>query len=117
MAKLPFQKITVVRLMTAENEPPDSADDTAIQSAHIQYLMSLFDNGTILANGPVKRLDDPRIRGMGLYLVGPDEARKLANEDPAVKAGWFDVVVDEWLIPARPRTIGDRQDLDIDVPV
>ncbi|MFY9234734.1 MAG: YciI family protein [Fimbriimonadaceae bacterium] len=117
MAKRPFQKITVVRLMTAESEPPDSPDDGAIQAAHIRYLTSLVDSGTILANGPVKRLDDDRIRGMSLYLVEPEEARELAKDDPAVKAGWFEVLVDEWLIPARSRTIGDRHDLEIDLPV
>ncbi len=116
MPKIPFQRITLVRLVSAANPPPDGPEDEAIQTAHIKYLRGLVDKGTILANGPVKRIDDTRARGMGLYLVGPDEARRIANEDPAVKAGWFEVMVDEWLIPNNPKMIADRKDLEIDVP-
>jgi uncharacterized protein YciI len=36
--------------------------------------------------------------------VDSDEARALANADPAVQAGWFDVVVDPWWIRMRSRS-------------
>lgn len=117
MQLLPFQKVTIVRLMSHPNPPPDSPEDADIQAAHINYLRGLVEDRTILVNGPVKRIDDPKLRGMSVYMVGPDEARELANEDPAVRAGWFEVVVDEWMFPAFPRTIGDRHDLEIEVPV
>lgn len=116
MAKKAFQKLTVVRLVSAPNPPPDGPEDVAIQAGHIRYLSGLVEQGTILANGPVKRIDTEEVRGMSLYLVGPDEARELAEADPAVKAGWFRIVVDEWLIPVRPRQIADRSDLELDVP-
>ncbi|HRK21036.1 MAG TPA: hypothetical protein PLX06_04480 [Fimbriimonadaceae bacterium] len=82
----------------------------------MRYLNDLVERGIILANGPVKRMDDPKIRGMSLYLVGPEEARSLANDDPATKAGWFEIVVDEWLIPVRPKSIADRVDFEMEVP-
>lgn len=97
--------------------PPDGPDDERIQREHIRYLMSLAESGVILANGPVKRQDDPMLRGLSLYSVDADSARSHASKDPAVVAGWFRLVVDEWLIPARPRMIGDRTDLTIDVPL
>ncbi len=115
MPKRPFQLLTIVRLITREPIPPDSDDDARIQAEHIAYLGNLVDKGIILANGPVKRKDDPKIRGMSLYLVGPDEARELANNDPAVKAGWFDVIVDQWMIPVRPKTIADKTDIEIEM--
>jgi len=34
-------------------------------------------------------------------------------QDPAVQAGWFDVVVDRWLVKAVPQTVGTRVDLDL----
>lgn len=116
MPTLPFQKLTLVRLLSHPEPPPDGPDDDAIGAAHVAYLRGLVEAGTILANGPVRRIDDGRLRGMSLYTVGPDEARQLANDDPAVKAGWFEIVVDEWMFPAVPRVIGDRVDLEIDVP-
>lgn len=117
MPVMPFQLVTLVRLVTPEGPPPPTAGDAAIQAAHIRYLTELFDQGLIIANGPVKRLSDPLLRGLTMYRVPPDEARMLAEGDPAVQAGWFDLVIDQWMIPARPATIGDRHDMEIDVPV
>jgi len=116
MAKKAFQKLTIVRLTTPDHPVPDTPEDDAIQVAHIKYLTGLAEAGIILANGPIRRKDDTKWRGMGIYLVGPEEAREHAHRDPAVQAGWFDVVVDEWTIPVRPRTIADREDLEIEVP-
>lgn len=116
MPKVPFQKLTLVRLVSAPNPPPDSPEDDAIQAAHIQYLGALVASGTILANGPVRRVDDAKWRGFSLYSVGAEEARQLANQDPAVKAGWFEILVDEWLIRADPKVVGNRTDLEMDVP-
>lgn len=111
-----FQRLTVVRLVSPPTAPPDTPEDDAIQTAHIRYLSELVEAGKILANGPIRRKDDPKWRGMGLYLVAPDEASDLAHRDPAVEAGWFEVVVDEWLIPVRPRMIADREDFEMEVP-
>jgi uncharacterized protein YciI len=116
MPVLPFQRLTLVRLVGHPTPPPDSPDDDELQAAHIRYLSGLVAEGTILANGPVQRIDDRRLRGLSLYTVDVDEARRLANADPAVKAGWFEIVVDQWIFPAVPRSIGDRVDLEIDVP-
>jgi uncharacterized protein YciI len=112
----PFQRLTVVRLLSHPQPPPDGPEDDAIQAAHVAYLRGLVEEGTILVNGPVRRIDDPRIRGMSLYTLGPDDARRIASADPAVRAGWFEIAVDEWVFPAVPRTIGDRADLEVDVP-
>jgi hypothetical protein len=38
--------------------------------------------------------------------VDVEEARELARQDPAIKAGWFEVVVDRWLVRAVPQTGG-----------
>lgn len=116
MPAVPFQKLSLVRLITPTSPVPDSPEDGDIHAAHIRYLSGLIEEGKILVHGPVRRLDDPRLRGMSLYPVGAEEAREYAQKDPAVLAGWFEVLVDEWLIPARPTQIGDRVDGVIDVP-
>jgi uncharacterized protein YciI len=117
MPPVPFQRLTVVRFVNAKNQPPDGPDDGAIQAAHVRYMRELTEKNIILANGPFKRIDDTEIRGMGLWLVSPEEARRLVLEDAAVKAGWFEVKVDEWIFPAEPKTIGNRHDLELDVPL
>jgi uncharacterized protein len=116
MTVRPFQRLTVSRLMLREDRPPDGPEDDGIQAAHLAYLNELVARGIILVNGPFRSIDDPVLRGMSLYTVPPDEARALANDDPAVRAGWFRIVIDEWMFPAAPRAIGDRVDFELDVP-
>ena len=56
--------------------------------------------------------DSPKFRGMTIYTVDADEARSYALEDPAVKAGGVEVVVDGWWLPSIPVTMGDRVDIE-----
>jgi uncharacterized protein YciI len=107
-----FQQVSIVRLRTPATPAPDSADDDRIQQAHLGYLRGLQDRGLVLVNGPVRRADDPDFRGMTIYSVPVDEARRLALADPAVQAGWFEPHVDGWLIPAQPVTLGTRVDVE-----
>lgn len=116
MTRRPFQRLTIVRLMQHPERPPWDAGSDAIQAAHVAYLQGLHARGVILVNGPIEQLDDPMFRGMSLYTVSPDEARAFAAEDPGVRAGWFVPTVDGWIFPAVTRAIGDRVDLEVDVP-
>lgn len=109
-----FQRLSVVRLCTPANPPPDSHDDAVLQQQHLAYLSGLREQGLIALNGPVRGGDSTGFRGMTIYTVGVDEARELASDDPAVRAGWFDVVADEWWLPSIPVTLGDRVDIEVD---
>lgn len=116
MPVIPFQIMTIVRLMTpAQAEAPTRLDDQVFKD-HLAYLRDLVKQGKILANGPAKRIDDPMLRGISLYLVGAEEARELALQDPAVKAGCFEIMVDQWMIPVDPKMIADRTDFEMEVP-
>ena len=108
-----FQRLSVVRLCTPADPPPDGPDDDAIQAAHLAYLGSLQQQGIVAINGPVRAVDTDGRRGLTIYTVDVDEARELAMQDPAVQAGWLDVVVDRWLVKAVPQTVGTRVDLDL----
>jgi uncharacterized protein YciI len=108
-----FQRLSVVRLCTPAEPPPDTSDDDAIQAAHLAYLGSLWERGIVAINGPVKAVDTEGWRGLTIYTVDVDEARELAMGDPAVQAGWFDVVVDRWLVKAVPQTVGTKVDLSL----
>ena len=56
--------------------------------------------GIIAANGPLLDQSDPSMRGMSVYTVPVDEARRLAESDPAVRAGRFRVDVARWCVAA-----------------
>jgi uncharacterized protein YciI len=108
-----FQRLSVVHLVSPASVPPDSPDDERIQREHVSYLAGLRDRGIVALNGPVKFRDSPKLRGLTVYTVDVEEARDLALKDPAVKAGWFEVVVDCWWLPAVPVTLGERPDIEI----
>ena len=102
-----------MQLRTPAVVPPDSAEDDRIQAEHVAYLGGLRDTGIIALNGPVRFNDSPSFRGMTIYTVDVEEARAYALADPAVKAGWFEVVVDSWWLPTIPVTLGTRADIEI----
>ena len=53
--------------------------------------------GYAVVAGPFGDQDDERLRGLVLYRVGSvDEARRLAEADPAVQAGRLEVEVMTW---------------------
>ena len=71
-----------------------------VQTAHGEYLQKLRSEGKIAASGPVE--GDPDIVGVVVYNRIPDaDARKLADEDPFVKAGVARIEQHRWYCAAH----------------
>lgn len=111
-----FDVRTVVYLRSGEN-PPDLDEDAslALHHAHLAYLHELWERGLVAANGPLLDKTDETIRGMSLWTVPPEEARAVAEQDPAVVAGRFRVDTARWAVsagriafPEREGPVGDR---------
>src|SRR5262245_56888704 len=63
-----------------------------LQEEHQAHIMKMAETGKLLLAGPF--LDDGDLRGMGIYRVESlEEAKAMADQDPAVKAGHL---VREW---------------------
>jgi uncharacterized protein YciI len=72
----------------------DEAEIDRIQDAHLAYLASMGDAGHMPVAGPFDEQPDETLRGLSIYATGSIErARELANADPAVRAGRFEVDV------------------------
>ena len=68
-----------------------------IQAQHLAHLTKMRESGKMLVAGPFSDQPDERLRGMCLYQVASvEEARSLAEADPAVKAGRVKVTVMTW---------------------
>jgi uncharacterized protein len=97
-----FDRFTVVFLLTPD-DPPQLDDEAAgeLQDRHLAFLAGLHESGQLLAAGPA---GDPRrqrkLRGISLFRGGIDETRALAEKDPAVEAGVFELEVLPWMMPA-----------------
>jgi len=75
----------------------DEEQAAALQDAHMAHLAGLHDAGLLLASGP---LLDERFRGLSIFWVEAEQACALKAQDPAVRAGRFDVLVMPWLVPS-----------------
>lgn len=77
--------------------PHTTPEGERIQQEHLAHLRKLWEAGKPLVAGPFGDQADPTLRGMCLYRVdSPEEAKKLAQADPAVKARRLVVEAMSW---------------------
>jgi uncharacterized protein YciI len=89
----------VILQRPAHPTPYTDAKLEEIQAAHLAHLRELAEAGKLLVAGPLDDQTDPRLRGVEIFRVGSlAEARRLAEEDPAVKAGRLEPVVMTWYV-------------------
>jgi len=70
-----------------------------LQKQHIAHLTRMGEEGKMVVAGPFSDQRDVTMRGACLYRVGSaEEARALAEQDPAVKAGRLRVEVVTWWV-------------------
>ncbi len=93
-----MERYTLVLLKRPANGGPKGLDAEALQRQHIGHLQAMARAGKLVVAGPFDDQTDPRLRGMCLYRTSLEEARRLANEDPAVKAGRLEVEAFSWWV-------------------
>lgn len=111
-----FDRFTIALLILRPDAPPlDESAAAALQDAHMAHLAALHDAGHLLAAGP---LGGEEFRGLGIFNVGPEQARALCEQDPAVRAGRFSVTILPWTVPGGamafspthfPRSVADAR--------
>jgi uncharacterized protein len=93
-----FDRLTIVLLLLRPDAPElDDEASAALQDAHMAHLAGLHEAGHLVAAGP---LSDEEYRGLSIFSVGPEEARELSEQDPAVRAGRFAIKAIPWVLPA-----------------
>jgi uncharacterized protein YciI len=66
--------------------PSTTPEHQKLQQGHMAHIGKMADSGKLLVAGPFT--DNGDLRGMLIFRVeSPEEARALAEQDPAVKAG------------------------------
>ena len=93
-----MERYSLVFLRRPANGGPKVADPEALQRQHIGHLQGMARAGKMVVAGPFDDQTDPRMRGLCLYRVSLEEARRLAQEDPMVKAGRLEVEVLTWWV-------------------
>jgi uncharacterized protein YciI len=82
-------------LKAGPNRNQSKEEAETIQAGHLAHLNALAETGKISLAGPFG--DDGQLRGIVIYNVGTmEEAKQLAAEDPAVKAGRLEAEFHPW---------------------
>lgn len=82
-------------LKKGPNRDQDSATRSDLQRAHLDNITRLANEGKLVMAGPF--LDDGDIRGIYIFNVTTvEEAEKLTNSDPAIKAGSLVMELHPW---------------------
>jgi uncharacterized protein YciI len=104
---------TVVFLRRPSDAPamPDEELE-ALQQKHLAFNAGLRESGQIVTNGPLIGQPDMSLRGISIYRTSVDEARRLAQQDPSVRAGRLVIEVCTWLMPVG--LLGDHPASTVD---
>ena len=96
-----LEAFELVLLRTPANAPAyDEAELERIQAEHLAHHKRLRDSGQVVTNGPVRDQPDVSLRGLTFYRTGSlEESRRLAEADPAVRAGRLAVEIMTWYCP------------------
>ena len=86
-------------LVRGEKWTPEKTPQTeAIQKAHLENINRLAEMKKLVVAGPFG--DNGKLRGIFVFRVGSlEEARSLAETDPAVRAGRLALIFHAWMVP------------------
>jgi uncharacterized protein YciI len=90
-----MKRYVMVFLKEGPNRLKDSAARVQLQMAHLKNILRLANEGKLIVAGPF--LDKQDIKGIFIFNVSTmDEAKKLTETDPAVKAGTLIMELHPW---------------------
>jgi uncharacterized protein YciI len=90
-----MKKMVIAFLKRGPNRDLDSLRAAQLQSAHMENIGKLAEEGKLLVAGPF--FGDSDLRGIYIFDVNSiDEAKQLTNTDPAIKAGSLVMELHEW---------------------
>ena len=101
MTRVDLEAFELVLLRAPENAPSyDDAELERIQAEHLAHHARLRESGQVVTNGPVRDQPDTSLRGLTFYRTGSlEQARRLAEADPAVRAGRLAIEIMTWYCP------------------
>ncbi len=76
---------------------PETAE--ALNTEHLKHTLGQRAAGQVLAAGALRTDAETPVRGLGFYRVTPEEARRLSEDDPAIRAGMYRVETYTFLGP------------------
>ena len=99
-APAPAMVARPVVLLRRPADAPDLPEERLdeLQRRHLDHLAAMGASGDLLVAGPCSDQEDESLRGICLFRSGLslDEVRRMAADDPSVRAGRLAVEVFHW---------------------
>ena len=90
-----MKKYTMAFLKRGSNRDLTEEEAKNLQRQHLDNIHKMAEEGTLLLAGPF--LDDGDVRGIYIFNIDSvEEAQKIAESDPAVKAGSLELEIWPW---------------------
>ena len=90
-----MKKYVIAFLKSGPTKLTDSTARAKLQEAHMNNIQRMADEGKLVLAGPF--LDGKALRGIYIFNVeSVEEAKKLTETDPAVKAGTLEMELHPW---------------------
>ena len=90
-----MEQYTLALMNRGEKWNPASPEYQELLKPHRALIGKLTTEGTMALAGPLR--DDGELKGVFIYSVGAEQAAKLVQEDPLVKAGYLKPELHPWI--------------------
>jgi uncharacterized protein YciI len=90
-----MQQYTLALMNRGEKWDPASPTYQELLKPHLALIGKLVEQGSLALAGPLR--DEGELRGIFIYSVGAEQAAKLAQDDPLVKAGYLKPEMHPWI--------------------
>ncbi len=101
-----MEQYTLALMNRGEKWDPASPAYLELLKPHLALIGKLSEQGSLVLAGPLR--DEGDLKGIFIYSVGAEQAAKLVQDDPLVKAGYLEPEMHPWitakgvLAPGRP---------------
>jgi hypothetical protein len=102
VSRLGFELESYTFLLLLKGDRYDDIDPEtagALNTEHLKHTLGQREAGHVLAAGALRTDAETAVRGLGFYRVPPDEARRMSEDDPAIRAGMYRVETYTFLGP------------------
>lgn len=91
-----MEQYALVLMKSGDHWNPDAPDFMDVMKQHHAFVKRMTDQGNLAIAAPFPLSEHGELRGVAIFRVGAEQTAKLAQDDPAVKAGLLKTEIHPW---------------------
>ena len=92
-----MEQYMLVLMKRGEKWDPNATGFIEVMKQHPAFVKQMTEQGNMAIAGPFPFSDPGELRGVAIFRVGKEQAAKLAETDPTVKAGFLRPEIHPWI--------------------